>query len=175
MRWIGSRFIRFHRGVTNYYTPVGSSVNGNPAYVYLYNPSTNNLNIQVTTKLGVSTVTVPGTNGVYQYTMPSSSGASFIATNGRNFYAICTVNALPSSDTAYNWGFSLVPTIVLTTEEDVGWAPGSSDGTVDGSPVWVTALNPPCFMWFMATARTASPIRPDTNTAPTLTFRPISR
>jgi uncharacterized repeat protein (TIGR01451 family) len=126
----------------NYYTPVGSSVSGNPAYVYLYNPGTNNLNIKVATKVGVTTVTVPGTNGVTQYTMPASSGASFIATNGQNFYAICTVNAAPSSDTAYNWGFSLVPTLALTTEEDVGWAPGSSDGTVSGSPVWVTALNP---------------------------------
>ena len=45
-----------------------------------------------------------------------------------------------SSDTAYNWGFTLVPQGALTTEADVGWGPGSADGTVDGSPVWVTAL-----------------------------------
>ena len=125
---------------STYYTPVGSAVNGQPAYVYLYNPNTNALSLKVTTKVGVSTVTVPGTNGVTQFTMPASSGASFVATNGQAFYAICTVNASPSADTTWNWGFSLVPTQILTTEEDVGWAPGSSDGTANGSPVWVTPL-----------------------------------
>ena len=124
----------------NYYTPVGSSAGGNPAYVYLYNPNTNILNLRVSTKVGVATVAVPGTNGVLQYTMPASSGASFIATNGQSFYALCTVNAAPASETTYNWGFSLVPTGALTTAADVGWAPGSADGTANGSPVWVTAL-----------------------------------
>jgi len=50
------------------------------------------------------------------------------------------VAANNSADTAWNWGFTLVPQAALTTVADVGWAPGSADGTVDGSPVWVTTL-----------------------------------
>ena len=33
-----------------------------------------------------------------------------------------------------------MPKAALTTKDVVGWAPGSADGTVNGSPVWVTAL-----------------------------------
>ncbi len=122
-----------------YNTAVGSAVNGQPAYVYLYNPNTNALAIACATKNGSSVVTVPATN-VAQFLMPVSSGASFTSTNGQNFCAVCTVAALPSSDTAWNWGFSLVPGGALTTETDIGWGPGSSDGKVNGSPAWVTPL-----------------------------------
>jgi uncharacterized repeat protein (TIGR01451 family) len=124
-----------------YYTPVSSAATVNqPAYVYLYNPGTNAITINYNTKAGSGSFSVPGTNGVFKYQMPVGSGASFVSAGGQNFYALCTVAANNSSDTPWNWGFTLVPQGALTTEADVGWAPGSSDGTVDGSPVWVTAL-----------------------------------
>ena len=72
--------------------------------------------------------------------MPVGSGASFVSAGGQNFYALCTVAANNSADTAYNWGFTLVPQGALTTEATVGWGPGSADGTVNGSPIWVTTL-----------------------------------
>ena len=126
---------------SSYYTPVGSAATvSQPAYVYLYNPGTNAITINYNTKVGSGSFSVPGTNGVFQFQMPVGSGASFVSAGGQNFYALCTVAANNSSDTAYNWGFTLVPQGALTTEADVGWAPGSADGTVDGSPVWVTAL-----------------------------------
>jgi large repetitive protein len=123
-----------------YNTAVGSAANGQPAYVYLFNPNTNALTIACATKTGNSSVTIPGTNGVYQFQMPVASGGSFTSTNGQNFFAVCTVAALPSNDTAWNWGFTLVPGGALTTEADIAWGPGSSDGTVNGSPAWVTPL-----------------------------------
>ncbi|MDB6066752.1 MAG: type fimbrial biosis protein PilY1 [Pedosphaera sp.] len=123
-----------------YYTPVCTAASGNPAYVYLYNPGTNAISINYTTRVGSGSFSVPGTNGVFQFQMPVASGASFVSAGGQHFFALCTVGANNSSDTAYNWGFSLVPKTALTTEVDVGWGPGSADGTVDGSPVWVTAL-----------------------------------
>ncbi|MFZ1073947.1 MAG: DUF2341 domain-containing protein, partial [Verrucomicrobiia bacterium] len=126
---------------SSYYTPVGSAATVNqPAYVYLYNPNTNAITINYNTKVGSGSFSVPGTNGVFQFQMPVGSGAGFVSAGGQNFYALCTVAANNSSDTAYNWGFTLVPQTALTTVADVGWAPGSSDGTVDGSPVWVTTL-----------------------------------
>jgi uncharacterized repeat protein (TIGR01451 family) len=126
---------------SSYYTPVGSAAKVNqPAYVYLYNPGTSAITINYSTQVGSGSFSVPGTNGVFQFQMPVGSGASFVCTNGNNFYALCTVAANNSADVAYNWGFTLVPQGALTTEDHVGWAPGSADGTVDGSPVWVTAL-----------------------------------
>jgi uncharacterized repeat protein (TIGR01451 family) len=125
----------------SYYTPVGSAASGSqPAYVYLYNPSNSAVTINYSTRVGSGSFSVPGTNGVYQFQMPVSSGASFVSAGGQNFYALCTVAANNSSDTAYNWGFTLVPKAALTTEATVGWGPGSADGTVNGSPAWVTAL-----------------------------------
>ena len=123
-----------------YYTPVGTASSGNPAYVYLFNPSTNAINIEYNTRVSSGSVTVPGTNGVLQFQMPVKSGASFSCSAGQNFFAICTVGANAASDTAYNWGFTLVPKGALTTEATVGWGPGSADGTVNGNPVWVTTL-----------------------------------
>ena len=126
---------------SSYYTPVGSAATvTQPAYVYLYNPNTNTITVRYTTKVSSGSVSVPGTNGVYQFQMPVGSGANFTTTNAQNFYALCTVAANNSADTAYNWGFTLVPQGSLTTEATVGWGPGSADGTVDGSPVWITAL-----------------------------------
>ena len=126
---------------SSYYTPVGSAGTiSQPAYVYIYNPGTNAITINYNTKVGSGSFSVPGTNGVFQYQMPVGSGASFTSAGGQNFYALCTVAANNSADTAYNWGFTLVPQGALTTEAHVGWGPGSADGTVDGSPVWVTAL-----------------------------------
>ncbi len=123
-----------------YYTPVGTSASGNAAYVYLFNPSTNPIVINFNTQSGSGSFSVPGTNGVFQFQMPVGSGASFVSAGGQNFFPICTVAASPANDTAYNWGFTLVPKAALTTEADVGWGPGSADGTVDGSPVWITPL-----------------------------------
>ena len=125
-----------------YYTPVGSAKSGSyPAYVYLYNSNTNALTINYATQAGSGSFSIPATNGVYQFQMPIGSGASFVSASGQNFFAICTVAAPNSSaDTAFNWGFTLVPKGALTTEAAAGWAPGSADGTVNGSPIWVTAL-----------------------------------
>jgi uncharacterized repeat protein (TIGR01451 family) len=124
-----------------YYTPVSSAASGSqPAYVYLYNPGTNAITINYNTRAGNGSFAIPGTNGVYQFQMPIGSGASFVSAGGQKFFPLCTVAANNSSDTAYNWGFTLVPKAALTTEAAVGWGPGSADGTVNGSPVWVTTL-----------------------------------
>lgn len=124
----------------SYYTPVGSAVNGSqPTYVYLYNPNSTNITVNCTSLNGAANVII-ASNGVVQFQMPQKSGASFTSSGVAPFYALSTVAANDNNDTAFNWGFSLLPKEGLTTEADVGWAPGSSTGAVDGSPVWVTAL-----------------------------------
>jgi uncharacterized repeat protein (TIGR01451 family) len=121
-----------------YYTPVGSA-SGNPTYIYFYNPAASAITINYANRNGSGSFSVPAMN-VFQYQMPQNSGASFTSVGGAKYTALCTVAANPSSDTAYNWGFTLLPQGGLTTEAVVGWGPGSSDGTQNGSPVWVTPL-----------------------------------
>ena len=125
----------------SYYTPVCSAASGSqPTYVYLYNPNTNAITISYNTRVGSGSFSVPASNGVFQYQMPIGSGASFTSSGGAHFYALSTVSANNTADTAYNWGFTLLPADALTTEASVGWGPGSSDLSVNGSPVWVTPV-----------------------------------
>ncbi|BCU77641.1 SdrD B-like domain-containing protein [Luteolibacter sp. LG18] len=126
---------------TRYYSPVGTASNGNETFVFLYNPDSAAITVNVTTRVGASSVSIPAKSN-YIYQMPQDSGASFINTAGKNFYAIATVGAKPTANNVYDWGFSLVQEADLTTSLSLGWGPGSSETTptVNGNPVWVTAV-----------------------------------
>lgn len=52
------------------------------------------------------------------------------------FYVLSTID---QDQLAHDWGFSLIPETSLATAAQAGWAPGSSDLSQNGSPVWVTA------------------------------------
>ena len=122
---------------SSYQTPVGSSA-GNPTFTYIYNPNPTNVTVSYNTMVSSGTFTVTN-GGCYQFQMPVNSGARFASTNGASLIVLSTVGANPNSDTAYNWGFTPLSDTELTTVAVVGWGAGSSDGTVNGSPVWVTA------------------------------------
>ncbi len=70
--------------------------------------------------------------------MPQNSGARLQSAGSENFFALCAVGANPSANNVHDWGFTLVPADALTTQAVVGWGPGSSDLTQNGSPVWVS-------------------------------------
>jgi len=126
---------------TRYYSPVGTAANGNETFVFLYNPDAAAITVNVTTRIGVSSISIPSkTNYIYQ--MPQNSGASFINNAGKQFYAIATVGAKPTANNVNDWGFSLVQEGDLTTSLSLGWGPGSSEvtPTVNGNPVWVTPI-----------------------------------
>lgn len=123
----------------SYITPVGTAANGNQTFNYFYNPNATNITINYLTRVGSGSFSVPA-GGVTQYQMPQASGARFTSGGGAHFFALCTAGANPASESAYDWGFTLLPEDGLTTEAVVGWGPGSSDGTVNGSPVWVTPI-----------------------------------
>ena len=123
---------------SSYVTPVGTASNGNTTFVYLYNPNASSITVNYTTRVSSGSTNVAA-NGLGVFTMPKSSGAKFTTAGGEKFFALSSVGALASSDIAYDWGFTLLPQDGLTTEAVVGWGPGSSDGSVNGSPVWVTS------------------------------------
>ncbi|MGD9101304.1 MAG: DUF11 domain-containing protein, partial [Anaerolineae bacterium] len=57
------------------------------------------------------------------------------------FFSIGTIDS-DADNAAHDWGFSLVPEGSLTAEAVVGWGPGTSDLSANGSPIWVTAADP---------------------------------
>ncbi|MBX7207515.1 MAG: putative Ig domain-containing protein [Verrucomicrobiaceae bacterium] len=119
------------------YSPVGTASNGDQSYAFLYNPQGSALTINVTTGSGTSNFSVPA-GGVYQYQLPQNQGAKFASASGLEFFGIVTVGANPTANNVHDWGFSMVPFDNLTPEAVVGWGPGSSDLSQNGSPVWVT-------------------------------------
>src|SRR5262249_42703742 len=99
----------------SYYTPVGSAGTGaQPTYVYVFNPNSTNVTVNYSSILGSGSFVVPS-NKAFQFQMPQKSGASFITAGGAHVYALSTVAANNANDTAFNWGFSLLPKEGLTT------------------------------------------------------------
>ena len=133
---------------SSYYTPVPSVANGATLYTtinYFYNPTANPITILCTNLANSGSLTIPA-NGGAEYPMPTNSGASFTSVAGENFTVLTVVATNPTNnpngtlDSNYNWGYTPLPKGSLTTEADVGWAPGSQDYSVNGSPVWVTPI-----------------------------------
>lgn len=127
---------------SRYYSPVGTASDGDDAYVFLYNPATSAITVNVNTAVGASAFSIPAKSN-YRYLMPQDSGASFIGTDStKPFYAIECVGAKPTANNVHDWGFSLVQESDLTTSLSLGWGPGSSEAvpTVNGNPAWVTPV-----------------------------------
>ena len=126
----------------SYYTPVGTTNTTYPANVWLYNPGVSAITVYYETKAGTGSFSVPA-NSAYRYTMPTQSGAHFYSTNGSSFLAVGTMDSSASgANQTYDWGYTLLSEAALTTALAVGWAPGTSDLSGNGSPVWVTAVRP---------------------------------
>jgi hypothetical protein len=127
-----------------YFSPVPGAANGNTD-LFIFNPNTSALNIdyQDTTGSGSfqvaanSTVSYQAKVGRY---VPQNSGVSLAASDGTTtFWAIGSGD---SGSADYNWGFSLIPANLLTSEYYISWSPGSSNLTsaTNGSPVYVSPI-----------------------------------
>lgn len=135
MRWYTLYSREFWGG--SYYTPVGRTLASAPVSVWLYNPHTGPLAVQVTA-VGTQSVVNVAAGGNFEYIMPGDTGARFVSTNGAVFSTVLVVDS-DADGASYDWGSSLVPGELLTPEALNGWGPGSSTLTVNGSPVWVMA------------------------------------
>ncbi len=121
-----------------YYSPVGTVQADDPAHYFLYNPGSTPLDVTVEDDGGIAaTVTVPAGSSA-EYTGTSASGQRFFA--DAPFYAMAVVDA-DETNNVHDWGFSLVPSLGLTGQSVIGFAPGTEDlSQADMSPVWVTAV-----------------------------------
>jgi uncharacterized repeat protein (TIGR01451 family) len=123
-----------------YYTPLPSTTHNFTSYatyMYFYNNSAVPITVFYTNLVATNSFMLPANSG-YKFTMPQGSGAVFSSAGGEKFTTLCTVAGSPANDTDYNWGFTPLPKGSLTSEAVAGWAPGTSDYSANGSPVWVT-------------------------------------
>ena len=160
-----------------YFLPVSTrrSNSADPTDVFIYNPDPAGA-IEVTWEaIGAgATVNVPS-RGVTRIQIPNGPGANDTGSNfrstgasaGKPFYAIAVVDANadeatnPNDDDSnlqnrdYDWGISLIPMNLLSTQALVGFAPGIDPNAcaagspfdcpipngLAGSPVWVMAAD----------------------------------
>jgi uncharacterized repeat protein (TIGR01451 family) len=131
----------------DYVVPVPSGGTSHPAEVYLSNP--NNFPIAINAyDAATQTTFVISPSGYISSTVPYStkrgglgyvppdSAVRFTSSDG----VFGVVVAADTSRITYDWGFAGIPAKYLTRDYYVSWAPGTTDLSDNGSPVWVTPL-----------------------------------
>jgi uncharacterized repeat protein (TIGR01451 family) len=131
----------------DYVVPVPSGGPGHEAELYLANPNNFPITINAYDAVTQTTFVVAPSNyasatvpystkrGGLGY-VPQDSAARFTSSDG----VFGVVVAADTSDIPYDWGFSGIPAKFLTKDYYVSWAPGTTDLSDNGSPVWVTPL-----------------------------------
>jgi LPXTG-site transpeptidase (sortase) family protein len=134
---------------TAYYSSVPSGPVGLNGYgpanadIYVYNPGASALTVNYQDGTGSGSFSVPAASTRRYSTLtghftPLNSGVYLAAADGTSkFWAIGSYDAQSPN---YNFGFTLIPSNILTDEYYIGWAPGSTDLSVNGSPVYVTPV-----------------------------------
>lgn len=137
----------------DYMSPVGSSIDSFRTINFLYNPNAASLTVTPTCTGCSGTLNVPANAGV-AFASPSgqavrfkSTGPHFIAVAGVGSQSGAAPGAAGDSSSAWDWGYTLLPTTQLTTQVVLGWAPGNSNlppsapvADRDDNPVWITTL-----------------------------------
>jgi len=131
----------------DYVVPVPSGDPGREAEVYLSNPNAFPITVHaydreaqtsfVISPTSAISATVPYSQKRGGY-VPADTAARFTSPDGSFGVVVCA----DSSDVAYAWGFSAIPSKYLTQDYYVSWAPGSynTPPTENGSPVWVSPV-----------------------------------
>ncbi len=132
-----------------YYSPVpttgSSTAIKDTAAIMLYNSLNRSININWSSGVPSSgTLTIPA-KSVIRMALPLSATAAykFVNPTGESFTAIEIVDAYTPGGGGnvgkdYDWSFNLIAENRLTDFATIAWAPGSTDGTRNDNPVWVT-------------------------------------
>ena len=132
-----------------YYSPVpttGSATNpADTAVVMLYNSLNSSLSINWSSGIPSSgTIVIPAKSAVrYPLAKSQTAAYKFVNPTGESFTALEVVDSYTpggggNSGTTFDWSFNLIADSRLTDFSTIAWAPGSTDGTRNDNPVWVT-------------------------------------
>lgn len=134
---------------STYYSPVPTTGRAtaphDSAVVMLYNNLNRALTINWSSGIPSSgTISLPAKT-VVRFPLAKSATAAyrFINPTGESFTAIEIVDSYTPGGggnigSDFDWSFNLIADNRLTDYATVAWAPGSTDGTRDDNPVWVT-------------------------------------
>jgi len=132
-----------------YYSPVPTTGSGaaikDTAAIMLYNSLNRPLSINWSSGVPSSgTISIPA-KSVVRMALPLSATAAykFVNPTGESFTAIEIVDSYTPGGGGnvgkdYDWSFNLIAENRLTDFATIAWAPGSTDGTRNDNPVWVT-------------------------------------
>jgi LPXTG-site transpeptidase (sortase) family protein len=127
---------------SSYYNPVPGFSHGFDTDVFIYNPTSADLTINYQDQIGTGSFVLPA-NSTRSYQslvsrfVPIDSALFLEAADQKTkFWAIGSVD---TENASYNYGFTLIPPGQLTNDYYLGWAPGTTDGSANGSPVFVTS------------------------------------
>jgi hypothetical protein len=134
-----------------YYSPVPTtgrttSTPRDTAVVMLYNSLNRPLSINwfTTATPSSGTITLPAKSTVrFPLAYSSTAAYKFVNPTGESFTAIEIVDSYTpggggNSGLEFDWSFNLISENRLTDYATIAWAPGSTDGTRNDNPVWVT-------------------------------------
>lgn len=128
-----------------YYTPIGTTSGSNIVEVYFYNPNNTAITIDATFFASSASIVVPASSSA-KYEMPFNSGAEFRSQGGEGFIVVSTIDSdtQQEGNQSYDWGFSLLPEVYLSSQASIGWGPGTGDEPplANGNPIWVTSTEP---------------------------------
>lgn len=133
----------------DYVSPVGTSTANQDTVVYLHNPAGASL-VVTPTCTGCSGTIILGPGGTSAFLTPAGQAVRFQSASGTTFSAIAAIGAHSGgvgagsdAGSSWDWGYTLVPTRMLTTQVVLGWAPGNSaipPTAADDDPVWVSTM-----------------------------------
>lgn len=132
-----------------YYSPVpttGSATNpADTAVVMLYNSLSSSLSINWSSGIPSSgTIVIPAKSAVrFPLAKSQTAAYKFVNPTGESFTALEIVDSYTpggggNSGSTFDWSFNLIADSRLTDFSTIAWAPGSTDGSRNDNPVWVT-------------------------------------
>ena len=132
-----------------YYSPVpttgAATAIKDTAVVMLYNNLNRPININWSSGVPSSgTIAIPAKTAIrFPLALSSTAAYKFVNPTGESFTAIEIVDSYTpgtgaNSGSSYDWAFNLISEDRLTTFAAIAWAPGSTNGTRNDNPIWVT-------------------------------------
>lgn len=119
-------------------SPVGAHSSTHGTRVFLFNPGSSGITVDVLTGTGSTSAIAIGARSQASYLMPVDAGARFRSQNGAPFYAFQLITTEGTGTSSYDWGYTLVPGQAATPSVIVPYAPGSEGNTNNYSPVWLS-------------------------------------
>ncbi|OYU65331.1 MAG: hypothetical protein CFE22_14410 [Cytophagaceae bacterium BCCC1] len=121
-----------------YFSPAHTTLSTAPVYAFFTNNLATPITIDWNSGTGGSGSVVVGAKSYGYLDLNLSAAYKFKSRNGEAFTAVAVFDA-DAAGSAYDWSFNMIPENRLSTFASVAWAPGSSNGTANYNPVWVTA------------------------------------